>query len=254
MRNLLFVVISVFSTISYSYAGLESNIQRIQNKLGVTIVLDKVIKGSWEEISYKIPSDTNAVIEYLQLLDKEFSKYPVGYFNKVGVRTIAITQELTINSQLRAAIPDPYKGILFLSLDNSGESDTYLIHVMHHELHHCAEYKHWNSMSYLWDPWALANTSGFSYQGGGASAYENPNIDWYSMNRPIDGFINKYSTTAQEEDRAEIVAAIMTESEKEKLDEFLTKDEILQQKVLLIKILLTEISGESKSYWNIVFE
>ena len=62
-----------------------------------------------------------------------------------------------------------------------------------------------------------------------------------------------YSTTAEEEDRAEIVAIIMTDAEKPLLEKFLRDDKILQQKVLLVKILLTEISGEEDTYWNKAF-
>lgn len=236
-----------------AHSSIEIAIERIERNLGITIQVDEVVSGSWQAIQYQLITDTTALHQYLLLLEREYAKYPTGYFNRIGISTIAIGEDLMFNDQIRAAIPDPYKGILFLSVDKEN-SETYLVHVMHHELHHCAEYRHWKSMNYRWKSWSMVNQATFNYHGSGASAYDDPSVDWYRISKPYDGFINLYSTTAEEEDRAEIVAIIMTEAEKPYLDNYLTQDKILQQKVLLMKILLTEISGESDCYWNRVFE
>ncbi|MEL7145161.1 MAG: hypothetical protein AAFO69_02235, partial [Bacteroidota bacterium] len=123
-----------------------------------------------------------------------------------------------------------------------------------HELHHCTEYQYWHTMNYEWEEWTEANRQDFQYKGGGAFAYEQPEIDWYTFSRHSEGFINLYSTTAQEEDRSEIVAAIMSELDRKQLEELLKEDHILQQKVLLIKILLSEVSRTENNYWNQVFD
>ncbi|MGB3467066.1 MAG: putative zinc-binding metallopeptidase [Cyclobacteriaceae bacterium] len=238
----------------YASGSLSEDIDRIEEKLQVSIVVDETLEGTWKEVTYQLSSDTVALQEYLLLLEQEYAKYPVGYFTKIGVRTLVVCDKLKLNEQERAAVPDPYQGILFLSIGFRDNNSTYQIHVMHHELHHCAEYYHWNTMSYDWDSWTMTNLPAFAYRGSGASAYEDPSVDWYSISKPTEGFVNLYSTTAAEEDRAELVAIIMTENEKKQLDAYLEKDLILQQKVLLIKVLLTEISGEENSYWNRIFD
>lgn len=248
------IIMFIFLCLGFqAFSSVYSEIERIEQKLGVRVAVSFPVIGSWDVLRYQICSDSSILIPYLRLMEREYSKYPKGYFSKIGIRTIAIGKELMINGQVRAAIPDPYKGVLFLSVDKPGDSETYQVHVMHHELHHCAEYRYWNSMNYHWDSWSDVNNATFNYQGSGASAYNDSSVDWYSINRPFEGFINMYSTTAQEEDRAEIVAIIMTDDEKPLLEKFLQNDVVLQQKVLLVKILLTNISGEEDTYWNKAF-
>ena len=254
MRRLLIVLFVITWQISPHISKANNAIEELSQKLGVRIVTNELVAGSWESIEYELPGDTVLLNHYISLLDQEFSKYPRGYFNVIGIRTIALAQNLRFSDQERSAIPDPYRGILYLEVDAVAESETYTIHVMHHELHHCAEYYYWHNMNYEWEEWSEANNPAFRYKGGGVSAYSQPDIDWYTFTNPSDGMLNLYCTTAQEEDRSELVAAIMTDKERAKLSQILRNDEILQHKVLLIKILLSEISGTEDNYWNRVFD
>ena len=253
MRKLLIVLLSLLAILCTHRSLANDRLTELEEKLNLSIVTDTVITGSWGTLQYDLPSDTALLHQYLQLLDQEYSKYPKGYFNVIGIRQLVLAQNLSIMGQHRAAIPDPYKGILFLAIDVSPESENYLIHVMHHELHHCTEYYYWNNMNYEWEEWTEANSQGFQYKGGGSFAYDQPDVDWNTFSNPEEGFLNLYSTTAQEEDRSEIVAAIMGDENRKILSELLENDRILQQKVLLIKILLSEVSKTENNYWNRVF-
>jgi hypothetical protein len=186
------------------------------------------------------------------LLNNEFTKYPNGYFEKVGVSTIALCSHLDYRKQSRAAIPDPYKHTLYLAIDGAygDSSDTYLIHVMHHELNHCTEYALWEDMNYRWQQWRKINSCLFRYKGAGEMAYHHLTIDWYSMNHPKRGFINLYSTTAQEEDRSEIVADIMSDIERKYIIQYCEKDKKLREKVTLIIGKLNEISRTTDNFWT----
>jgi hypothetical protein len=69
-------------------------------------------------------------------------------------------------------------------------------------------------MSYKWRKWKRTNIVFFRYLGEGQMAYDKKQIDWYSPVHPRKGFLNLYSTTAQEEDRCELMAFIMCDEEQ----------------------------------------
>jgi hypothetical protein len=102
-------------------------------------------------------------------------------------------------------------------------------------------------MTYDWCDWMLLNTEGFNYGCGGASAYADAierYIDVYSPTNPRKGFVNLYSLTGDEEDRAELLAYILTDFERPMLISLLKKDEILKQKIEALRSLLNSFTGE----------
>ena len=252
------IIVLLFFGIRSAEAGLlEEKILKVQQVLKVSIVITEEAGSFWEGLTYDVLNDTSQAIHYIDLLEQEYSKYPIGYLNKINLKRIVLTQKLTLNKQKRAAIPDPYIGSLFLSIEppeNQAKYPHYLTHVLHHELHHYAEFSYWKSMSYHWEAWENTNETSFEYRGGGEKAYESLNIDWYHLSDKKVGFMNLYSTTAEEEDRAELVALIMEDHERVLLKQRLVNDFALQQKVLLIQFLLSEISGTEKGYWNMVLD
>ncbi len=237
--------------------GLEEKLNKLQAKLKVSVIIKEEAINSWKQLSYTYSTDTVSLLDYLRLLEKEYLKYPIGYFNKIKLKRIVLVENLTLNEQFRAAVPDPYTGSLFLAIEKPSDLlryNNYQTHVMHHELHHYAEFSYWRSMSHFWADWKATNDTSFHYKGNGATAYQNLTIDWYQLSHPLNGFINLYSTTAQEEDRAELVALIMGDEELKKMKKQIKNDFILQQKILLIQFLLSEISGVKNGYWKKVIE
>lgn len=228
-------IILLFSILFISSFCEASSLKEIERKIGVEIIFDTSFQGTWESVTYKKVLDTVLIQNYLDILLVEYSKYPKGYLNKARVNKIIICDSLIINGQRRAAIPDPKKNALYLEI-NSSYSKNYLIHVMHHELHHCAEYSLYGNMYYNWKKWNKKNKVKFRYGFGGANAYkeENSHINYYSMSHPEKGFVNLYSMLGTEEDRSEILALIMNYEERKKLLEFVETDRILKRKVKLI--------------------
>jgi hypothetical protein len=268
MRTMVISMLLFFVTNSYGQLGIRlsdsvtgKNIRAysldslrhvVESELNVKIFFDKVDPDSWGIVNYTIAKDTNSMLRYLGLLNSEYTKYPVGYFERVGVQTIALCTHLNYGEQNRAAIPDPYKHTLYLAIDGAygDSSDIYLIHVMHHELNHCTEYALWMDMNYRWGQWRKINPFFFRYKGVGEMAYHDLSIDWYSMDHPRKGFINLYSTTAQEEDRSEIVADIMSDLERNFIIQYSETDKRLREKVKLIIGNLNEISRTTDNYWT----
>lgn len=241
-----------FTSYNCEASTISDIISKIENNLTVKVVYNIEVQDTWSSISYENCNDSTEFIEYLLLLDKEYAKYPKGYFQIVGINTIVLGKKLKFQNQYRAAIPDPYIQSLFLSIDGAyGDfSTTYLVHVMHHELHHCTEYAIWENMNYEWEEWAKTNRASFSYKGSGENAYEDNSIDWYSMVHPENGFLNYYSTTAQEEDRSELIALIMSDIERKYIFQYYSEDEILRKKIDLILKELNRFSQTEDNYWQ----
>jgi len=229
---------------------LRCRIREVGEQLGVTIITDEPVRDSWGAISYRTPADEDELLKYLELVAREFSKYPGGYLKQSHAHTLVLVTDLTYCEQPRAAIPDPYRNQLYLSVNGAFRirSERYLAHVMHHELHHLTEYSMWKNMTFDWNEWILLNGDGFCYGNGGADAYNEyltHGTDFYSPVNPHRGFINRYSLTGDEEDRAELMAFIMTDYERPFVAELLQKDQILREKSRLLARLFSDFGRPS---------
>lgn len=242
-----------FLTFIFSFTFASTTIlKNFQQEFGIQIILEDTFKSTYEKVEYDVVLDDNMLENYIQkVLNPELQKYPSSYFEKIGLKQIVLCTNLAIDSQKRAAIPDPIKNTLFLSIENTYDKE-YLTHVLHHEIHHIAEYAQWQDMFYVWKKWERKNTKNFAYGTGGHFAYIDGNeiIDWYKINNPKNGFVNLYSTLGPEEDRCEIVALIMSDFERPLLLEFMQTDKFLKRKINLSLKSLSQISGEKLKYWK----
>lgn len=250
IRALLIILLSL-QTIN-CFASKIAQIDEVEKLFGFQVILDSNFQSIWPSVSYKGIDDTTRIINYLEVLLKEYSKYPNSYFQCINIEKIIICDNLLIDNQKRAAIPDPYKNALFLAIDTS-YSQEYLIYVMHHELHHSTEFFLYESMYYNSDIWNKFNKRRFKYGNGGQVAYKDSskNVNWSSLSHPTKGFVNLYSTLGQEEDRSEIIALIMQDSKREILIKYCKRDRRLRKKV---KFLINELNGiidSPSNYWNI---
>jgi hypothetical protein len=247
--NLIIVLLFTMLSSGVSYAEEKSHVEA---KLGIHIKLDSGYVDSWEAISYEVLNTRENLDDYLSLLLSEYAKYPQGFFKKIRLDTLIICKNLRFESQERAAIPDPFQKTLLLDADYSRYGRNYLIHTMHHELHHCTEFAIWNEMYYSWEAFTALNTKGFLYGSGGASAYlvENRNKDYYSMCHPKEGFSNPYQMTGEEEDRCEIMAFVFTDHQRDKMVEYCQEDGIIMAKLKLIIELMDQFWGTAENYWH----
>jgi hypothetical protein len=224
---------------------VQCRIREVSGTLGVTIIADGEVHDSWGAVSYGTPANQRELLHYLELVEREFSKYPEDYLNQSRAHTLILVNDLKYCDQPRAAIPDPYRKQLYLSVNGAFRitSERYLAHVMHHELHHLTEYSMWRNMTFDWNEWISLNGDGFCYGSGGADAYAEylaNGTDFYSPVNPHQGFINRYSLTGDEEDRAEMMAFIMTDYERPMVTELLQKDQILWEKSRLLARLFAD--------------
>ena len=110
-------------------------------------------------------------------------------------------------------------------------TQTYMREVLHHELYHIIHVRQFGTLKD--DGWAALNAPGFRY-GNGGRWHRSP--EEQREDSSVRGFVNRYSTSAVEEDQAEVYRYLMVDPNR--LLRRSESDEILQRKVLRIKASL----------------
>ena len=184
-----------------------------------------------------------------KILIRVFNKYPVDFVRKTKLRAIALVKNMSVQGQKRGAMPDAYGEVLYLSTSIVlSYSKTYTEHVIHHEYYHMIEQQFNGSMYYKDPRWVSLNVPGTRY-GRGGMYMRNPSIAW--KKHPAKGFVNGYSTSAVEEDKAEVFAFLMTPDEYRKVLKWMRTDLVLRAKFNYMKRFLYGKSKEfTESYFN----
>jgi len=211
----------------------------------VCLIVNEKVPDSWKGVTYQLTDYDAETENYIAILRRELSLYPEGYLRKANVQRIVLGRDLAFNGQYRAAVPDPYTGNMYYSVNGAYgvAAEYYLVHCIHHELHHMVEFAIWHDFWYDWPEWQKLNIPGFRYGYGGEEAYTDTYRDYYSATHPEKGFLNLYSMTGDEEDRAEIMAYIMSGIERETLIRYCRVDDILRKKVKCITDLVHGFAG-----------
>jgi hypothetical protein len=211
---------------------------------GIKLVAGDAVADTWGKVTYDPVCKGFETEKYLLMLNRELLLYPPGYHLKAGIFKIVLGENLAFNREYRGAVPDPYRKVLYLSLNGSyGENDeSYLVHILHHEVHHMVEYAVWKDMYFEWAEWKKLNPEMFSYSAGG-SRFSGIEPDYYTVTHPLNGFLNLYSMTGGEEDRCELAAFIMSDRERPLLIKYLDSDLILQRKVRFISDFINNFAG-----------
>lgn len=157
----------------------------------------------------------------------EWCIYPKSFIKKSKLKNVIFVNRIQFTtpffSQYRAGCPETNQ-TESLVLSTKERNFLYIRIVIHHELFHYIDWV--DDFSYEDEGWEELNVPGFKYGKGGE--YER---EWIKLDPDAKGFINHYSTSALEEDRAEIYQYLIGCP-----DEALNnKDEIVQKKVKRIR-------------------
>jgi hypothetical protein len=165
---------------------------------------------------------------YTNLILAEMVKYPDGFFDRIGLGTVAIVRYLKNNNVSVGGVADPENHILFIE----ASSDANTKFIFHHELNHCTDYFIMRNYTYHWDQWWVLYHD--NYIGGNAlQEDENGNAllpHWATLS----GFLNNPSTKNQKEDRSEMMAYYLTDNLNIFFIEKAKNDELFYQKVVLL--------------------
>jgi hypothetical protein len=245
MKKMLLVsfLSSFFSIFASNAQNIKAQIEEILSELSekydLVLHYESVPESTWganvTARTASSPEDYKNLLQYLKLFKVEWEKYSPTYVQKTNVKEIAFVTELAYAGQVRGAIPDSYKEILYYDFMTGNYNPTYQRHVVHHEYYHMIE-EQINGSQYYKDPrWAAFNESSFSYGQGGAYARGS---DQYGITHPRKGFINLYSISGLEEDKAEIYAMLFVEEEYKLVAPWIDEDDILKKKVRYMKAFI----------------
>ena len=229
----------------------QPELQALAKKYHIQIKNQNPPKASWPGVSYTAlkAADINSSQgkAYQQLFVKEFNKYPIELIKVADLKQVAIVKNLKYSSQERSALPDFLQEILYLDAFAGSNNPLYQRHVVHHEFYHLLEEEVYGNV-YFKDPeWGALNPDDFRYGDGGANARTGPQ---YDLTHPEPGFINLYSTSGLEEDKAEIFAALMVPEERKLISAWAQSDPVLKAKIQKMKnFLKAKVPAMNNTYW-----
>jgi hypothetical protein len=186
------------------------------------------------------------VASYLPILASEWELYPRAAIEKSALRRIILCDGLTFAGQRRNAIPDFEHNDLYLDVARGRYDELYTRRVIHHEVFHIIDYRDDGEL-YADGRWAALNSTGFAYGTGGENAQNDSSASVMTNERP--GFLNTYSMTGVEEDKAEVFANMIVNGKL--LAERATADPVLHAKMQLMKELLAKFCAEiDEPFWE----
>ena len=218
----------------------DDRLLALQKKFGVEFSAVHIPVSTWgDSVQWRALEDTDspALKRFAGLFSQEFSKYPVSFIKRSNLKNVVFVKKLTVFSQKRSAMPDYFKEVLYLDIYVGDYDSTYQKHIIHHEFYHMVE-QEFNGNAYYKDPaWSALNAPGFQYGTGGKNARGS---SMYPLTHPEDGFINLYSMSGLEEDKAELYATFFIPEEASKVNGWASEDRILKKKVDFMKTFLQE--------------
>ncbi len=195
---------------------------------------------------YTISGDTAttaAMEKYTPLWIAEWSRYPSGLMAKAKVTKVVFCEKLSLNGQVRAAVPSFDLNAMYYDPALGAFSPLYQRSVIHHEFFHMMDQR----MGKIWkDPeWAALNPKDFKYGDGGKNMRTG---GVGNLTTEIPGFLTKYGTSGIEEDKAELFAHLIV-STKFVMDQA-EKDPVLKSKIDLLKKRMAEYdAGFNDTFW-----
>lgn len=148
------------------------------------------------------PAASRALGRAATVLEEELARYPEQILARSRLRRVLLCSDLREDGQAIPSLPNTLQTLL---LDVNARP-AYLRRLVHHELFHFIDYADDDQL--LRDArWEKLNDPYFLY-GGGGRTMRDPDSSTLEEHRP--GFLSRYSTSALEEDKAEVFSFLMT--------------------------------------------
>ena len=172
-------------------------------------------------------------------LDREFNTiqnnlrdYNSNFLRKINLKFVVLCKNLEISGINTGGIPDNKFRTLILDLTFNRN---YFERMIHHEIFHMIQGSYQNYFDE--ELFSNLNEPNFTYAEC-STCSDRLNLDLYENTK---GFLTEYSKSIPSEDMAEIFSFLMTN--KSKVNEITQKDNILKNKVELIKSGLSKIDN-----------
>jgi len=225
---------------------VEDPLVSIATKYSLRVeVVDKpqVIQGAGYRIEIDPPSKED-LAAYTKLFSSEWNRYPIEVTKKAGLKAIVIGSNIRMNTQIRASVPAFDTGIMYYDTTLGKKHPEFQRSVVHHEFYHLLDER----QGKIWvdKPWSELNPPDFHYGKGGAAMRE---AGVGKLTDKLPGFITLYSTSAIEEDKAEIFAHLLVDPVF--LDDRVKADPVVSSKVAFLKQRLKDwVSAVDDCFWK----
>ena len=166
------------------------------------------------------------------VIEKNLSLYDSNFLKKIQLKYIVLCEDLFISEVNTGGIPDTQKRTLILDINFNQK---YFERMIHHEIFHMIQKSHQNYFDE--ELFSNFNETNFTYAEC-STCSDRLNLDLYEN---TNGFLTEYSKSIPSEDMAEIFSFLMTN--KSKMNKIIRKDNILKNKVNLIKSGLSKIDN-----------
>ncbi len=191
-------------------------------------------------------SPAHRIEKYQSLFADEFNHYPKELVRNSKLKRVVLCENLSFAGQRRNAIPDFEHDTLYLDIERGDYNQLYQRKVIHHEFFHMIDYRD-DGKVYLDATWSALNESTFRYGSGGRNAQSDASTSLLTDRYP--GFLNHYSTTGVEEDKAEMFANMLVEPQHVERRAF--KDPIVNSKCEAMKSLIKKFCPEvTDEFWK----
>ena len=225
----------------------QATLDELAREYGVEIVYRGTIDASsvGSNFSGEMESaDPSHLVRYAPALAAELSRYPAPVIKKTKLKRIVLCKNLSVGLQPRAGIAILDEHTLCLDVAACARNERHGRLAMHHEIFHLIDQADDGSLD---DPeWRRLNPSDFHYRKGSTGVSDDPTV-LFSRSAP-DGFVSKYATVDEDEDKAETFAHLMTDPDA--LAARASSDTCLADKVRRLEGLLAEFSGGER-FWEI---
>ena len=230
-----------------SVAANEDSFESLAQRYGIEIVWQAPVfpaDTTWGKINGHA-ADAADLARYRRLFCEEFSLYPRTLIEKTKLKRIVLCQGLTFAGQRRFAIPDFEHDAYYLDVGSKDQTDHYLCKVIHHDLFHIIDYRD-DGLLYEDERWKMLNPPDFKYGKGGAEALNDSTTGELTDRYP--GFLNHYSTTGVEEDKAEIFAHLIVS--RKFVSDRTAADDVIRLKAERLKSLVREFCDDmDDAFW-----
>lgn len=193
-------------------ASLQTQAKALTDRFGVEILLGEQVLPICSHSQFTVtPCEDAAAIEAaLNTLEAELSKYPAGFFaqlkNSAGKGGLKLCLTGSIKGSLNpAGFAQKCRSSYEVTLDISAQD---LASTLHHELWHIIEMR--LSTDRI-DPaeWNALNPEGFAYYGSYDKGYKEQ-TKWTLAGSGEAHFVDSYGCISALEDRAQLMALVMT--------------------------------------------
>ena len=182
---------------------------------------------------------------YAPILDAEWRRYPASFMRYVGLKRIVIGSKVRVEDQPRAAVPEFDQGWLWLDAEVGSRLPNYGRRSLHHDFFHMVD-RRMNPGQQGRDPaWAALNPPNVRYGNGGWWMQKG---DVGRLRADLPGFLTAYSTSAVEEDKAEVFSHLLCDPAF--VAERAAADPVMRVKVGRLKSTLLDFDPDiSPSWW-----